>query len=103
MNQIVKWGIIGLGNIAYEFENAFNAPDNAQLTVLTSKSEEKPDEFGINFNIKKENLFNDYNEIIEDNNLSKDIIESKTQASFPGINKKNILLNSKIITDWINA
>ena len=33
----------------------------------------------------------------------KDIIEGKTQASFPGINKKNILLNSKIITDWMNA
>ena len=103
MNQIVKWGIIGLGNIAYEFAKAFNVSDNAQLIALASKSRVKLDEFGKNFNVKKENLFNDYNEIIEDNNLSKDIIESKTQASFPGINKKNILLNSKIITDWINA
>ena len=69
MNQIVKWGIIGLGNIAYEFAKAFDSSDNAQLIALASKSEEKLDEFGKNFNIKKENLFNSYNEIIENNNI----------------------------------
>ena len=69
MKQIVKWGIIGLGNIAYEFAKAFNSSDNAQLIALASKSEEKLDEFGKNFNIKKENLFNSYNEIIENNNI----------------------------------
>ena len=40
---------------------------------------------------------------LEIDNISKDILEGKTQSSFPGIKKKNILLNSKIITNWINA
>jgi len=29
MNEIVNWGIIGLGNIAYEFAKAFNTSNNA--------------------------------------------------------------------------
>jgi predicted dehydrogenase len=53
MNQIVKWGIIGLGNIANEFAKAFNASDNAQLIAIASKSKEKLIEFGKNFNIEK--------------------------------------------------
>jgi len=56
----------------------------------------------------KKNKLKEFKEIkniyaLEIDNISKDIIESKTQASFPGISKKNILLNSKIITDWMNA
>jgi len=97
MNQIVKWGIIGLGNIAYEFAKAFNSSDNAQLIALASKSEEKLDEFGKNFNIKKENLFNDYNEIIEDNNIDIFYIALTNNLHFDLIlklleKKRNILV-----------
>ena len=45
MNEIVNWGIIGLGNIAYEFAKAFNISNNAQLIALASKSRKKLDEF----------------------------------------------------------
>ena len=76
MRQVVKWGIIGLGNIAYEFAKAFNSSDNAQLIALASKSKEKLDEFGKNLY----SLKIDY--------VSQDIIEGKTQSSFPGIKKK---------------
>jgi predicted dehydrogenase len=56
----------------------------------------------------KKNNFKEFKEIkniytLEIDNISKDIIKRKTEASFPGISKKNILLNSKIVTDWINA
>ena len=97
MNQIVKWGIIGLGNIAYEFAKAFNSSNNAQLIALASKSKEKLDEFGKNFNIKKENLFNDYNEIIENNNIDIFYIALTNNLHFDLIlklldKKRNILV-----------
>ena len=97
MNQIVKWGIIGLGNIANEFAKAFNASDNAQLIALASKSNEKLVEFGKNFNIEKKNLFNDYNEIIEDNNIDIFYIALTNNLHFDLIlklldKKRNILV-----------
>ena len=39
---------------------------------------------------------------LEIENISKDIIDGKTEASFPGMNKKEILLNTKIINSWMN-
>jgi predicted dehydrogenase len=97
MNQIVKWGIIGLGNIAYEFAKAFNSSDNAQLIALASKSEEKLDVFGKNFNIKKENLFNSYEEIIENNNIDIFYIALTNNLHFDVIlklleKKRNVLV-----------
>ena len=53
MKQIVNWGIIGLGNIAFEFAKAFERVDNAKLTALASKSREKLDKFGKNLTLKK--------------------------------------------------
>jgi len=97
MRQVVKWGIIGLGNIAYEFAKAFNSSDNAQLIALASKSKEKLDEFGKNFNIKKENLFNSYDEIIENNSIDIFYIALTNNLHFDLIlklleKKRNILV-----------
>ena len=97
MNQIVKWGIIGLGNIAYEFAKAFNVSDNGQLIALASKSKEKLDEFSKAFNVKKENLFNNYNEIIDNNNIDIFYIALTNNLHFDLIlkllkKKRNILV-----------
>ena len=40
---------------------------------------------------------------LEIESISNDIIEGKIEATFPGIDKKNIFLNSKMINDWINV
>ena len=69
MKHTVKWGIIGLGNIAYEFAKSFYNVNNAQLIAVASNSKEKLLKFKENFNIKKENLYNIYNEILEDKNI----------------------------------
>ena len=47
-----------------------------------------------------ENQKNIYSLEIE--NISKDIIDNKIESSFPGINKKEILFNTKLINSWIN-
>lgn len=69
MKKKIKWGIIGCGNIAYNFANAFREVDNAEFIAIASKSKEKLDRFGKKFNIKKEFFFNNYDEIIENNKI----------------------------------
>ena len=56
MKHIVKWGIIGLGNIAFKFANAFYNADNAELIAVASKSNEKLIKFKQNFNLRNESL-----------------------------------------------
>ena len=41
MGDVVKWGIIGLGNVAHEFAKSFYNTKNAKLTAIASKSENK--------------------------------------------------------------
>ena len=41
MNGIIKWGIIGLGNIAHEFAKSFYNIKNAKLIAIASKTQNK--------------------------------------------------------------
>ena len=51
-----------------------------------------------NFKIKNEkNIYS-----IEIDEISNDILNNKNEASFPGTNKKDILIGSKILDRWIN-
>ena len=45
MNDIIKWGIIGLGNIAYGFSKSFDITKNAKLTAVASKTPDKLSKF----------------------------------------------------------
>ena len=97
MKQIVKWGIIGLGNIAFEFAKSFYNTDNAELIAVASKSQEKLSKFGEDFNIKNENLFNNYEKILENKNIDIFYIALPNNFHFEWIvklieKKKNILV-----------
>ncbi len=87
MKHIVKWGIIGLGNIAYEFAKSFYNVNNAQLIAVASNSKEKLLKFKENFNIKKENLYNSYDHILEDNNIDIIYIALPNSLHFEWIQK----------------
>ena len=103
MKHIVKWGIIGLGNIAYHFAKSFYNLDNAKLVAVASNSEEKLLRFKENFDIKNENLYNDYEKILEDKNLDIIYIALPNSLHFKwalrGIDKKkNILIEKPSFT-----
>ena len=49
----LNWGIIGLGNIALKFSNAFNDIQNARLLAVASMDSNKLKTFGEKFEIKK--------------------------------------------------
>ena len=97
MKHIVKWGIIGLGNIAYHFAKSFYNLDNAKLVAVASNSEEKLLRFKENFDIKNENLYNDYEKILEDKNLDIIYIALPNSLHFKwalrGIDKKKKYFN----------
>ena len=60
----IKWGIIGLGNIANNFAHAFNFCKYAQLTGISSKDKSKLDKFKNIFKIKNEFCFENYHDIV---------------------------------------
>ena len=103
MKHIVKWGIIGLGNIAHHFAKSFYNLDNAKLVAVASNSKEKLLRFKENHHIKSENLYNNYDEILEDNNLDIIYIALPNNLHFEwalkGIEKKkNILVEKPAFT-----
>ena len=103
MKHIAKWGIIGLGNIAYHFAESFYNLDNAKLIAVASNSKEKLLRFKENFNIKNENLYDDYEKILDDRNLDVIYIALPNSLHFKWAlkavdKKKNILVEKPAFT-----
>ena len=97
MKHIIKWGIIGLGNIAFEFAKSFYNSDNADLIAVASTSNEKLIKFKQNFNIEKENLYNSYQKLLENEDIDIVYIALPNSFHFEWILKaieknKNILV-----------
>jgi len=72
MNDIIKWGIIGLGNIAYGFAKSFDNTKNAKLTAIASKTPDKLYKFKNEFNINSNNCYDDYEKLL--NSVDVDIV-----------------------------
>ena len=72
MNDIIKWGIIGLGNIAYGFSKSFDITKNAKLTAVASKTPDKLSKFKNEFNITSNNCYDDYEKLL--NSTDVDIV-----------------------------
>jgi predicted dehydrogenase len=64
MKQI-RWGIIGLGNIASKFAEGFNYAKNAKLFAISSRSEAKLLAFKKKFQIHDNYCFTNYNSLLE--------------------------------------
>ena len=97
MKHIVNWGIIGLGNIAFKFAKSLYNVNNAKLIAVASNSNEKLLKFKENFNIKKENLHNSYEEILINDLVDIIYIALPNNFHFEWIlkameKKKNILI-----------
>ena len=72
MNDIIKWGIIGLGNIANGFAKSFDNTKNAKLTAIASKTPDKLSKFKNDFNINSNNCYDDYEKLL--NSADVDIV-----------------------------
>ncbi len=72
MNDIIKWGIIGLGNVAHGFAKSFDNTKNAKLTAIASKTPDKLSKFKNEFNINPNNCYDDYEKLL--NSSEVDIV-----------------------------
>ena len=69
MNDIIKWGIIGLGNVAHGFANSFDNINNAKLIAIASKTPDRLSNFKNEFNIDSDNCFDDYEKLLDSDNV----------------------------------
>ena len=62
--RMIKWGIIGAGNISSQFAAALNSLEDAKLTAVASRSLSKAKKFAEHNKIKK--AYGSYEELAED-------------------------------------
>ena len=93
---MIKWGILGLGNMANHFAKAVKELDNAKLVGVASKSQIKLIKFSKDYDISKNYTFNNYKDLIESNSIDSIYISTLNNTHNDLIlkcikNNKNIL------------
>jgi predicted dehydrogenase len=77
-NRTIKWGIIGLGNIAHKFAEDLAVLENTELVAVASRSKEKANKFAQQFNVL--NAYDSYLALAKDANV--DAVYVATPHSF---------------------
>ncbi len=93
---MIKWGIIGLGNMGQQFTNAIKETSNSKIISVASLDKNKIKNFKDNYNLNKVSVYNNYDEIIKDKNINAIYIATLNNTHFHLIKKctqyeKNIL------------
>ena len=83
----IKWGIIGLGNIAFEFASAFKGIKNSKLLGIASKDIGKLNKFKEHFEIDKNYCFSNYEDLIKNKEIDIVYIALPHNFHFEWINK----------------
>lgn len=65
----IKWGIIGLGNIAKKFAEAITSMEGVELAAVSSRSKEKAEAFGKVYDVAMNKCYGSYEEIVKDENI----------------------------------
>ena len=105
---MIKWGIIGLGNISNKFINAIKEVDNSKVVAVSSLTKKKNSELIKNLNIEENFFFSNYDELLNCkdidavyiatlNNTHLDLAIKSIKA------KKNILCEKPITLNFKEA
>ena len=97
MRQNINWGIIGLGNVALQFAEAFKDSKNSKLKAISSKNPDKIKLFQEKFNINKKYCFSKYENLLKCEDIDVVYIALPNTMHIEWIkksieNKKNILI-----------
>ena len=65
MQNNINWGIIGLGNVALGFADAFKESNNSKLKGISSNNSNKIKMFQEKFNISQSYCFENYEDLLE--------------------------------------
>jgi len=102
---MIKWGIIGLGNMAKNFANSIKEVSNAKINSIASLNKTKLEIFKRDLNISSNNSFNDYNDLIKSKNIDAVYIATLNNTHLNLIKKcsefkKNILCEKPIALNF---
>ena len=105
---MIKWGIIGLGNMGQKFANSIKETDNAKLIAVSSLNIDKLKFFKNNFQIENNFVFNDYNDLIKCNEIDAVYIATLNNTHLDLIkkcaeNSKNILCEKPMSLNFEEA
>ncbi len=105
---MIKWGIVGLGNMAQKFAHSVKETDNAKLIAISSLNNERLKSFKENFKIDKNFVFDNYNDLISCNEVDAVYIATVNNSHVKLIkmcaeNKKNILCEKPIALNFQEA
>ena len=105
---MIKWGIVGLGNMAQKFAHSVKETDNAKLIAISSLNNERLKSFKENFKIDKNFVFDNYNDLISCSEVDAVYIATVNNSHVKLIkmcaeNKKNILCEKPIALNFQEA
>ena len=63
---MIKWGIIGLGNMGQKFASAIKETSNSKIISVASLDKNKIKNFKDNYNLNEVTVYDNYDEIIKD-------------------------------------
>ena len=78
---MIKWGIIGLGNMGQKFANAIKETSNSKIISVASLDKNKTKSFKNNYNLNEVIVYNNYDEIIKDKNINNEIVKYEIQIT----------------------
>ena len=93
---MIRWGILGLGNMGNHFAEAIKQTKNAELNSIASLNNSKLNNFSSKFNIDKKNCYNSYEELIKSDDVDAVYISTLNNTHIDLVKKcanakKNIL------------
>jgi len=83
--KTIRWGIMGLGNIAHKFAQDLLKIEDAELYAVASRTKEKAAEFASKYAVS--HIYGSYEELVNDSNIDAVYI-----ATPHALHKENTLL-----------
>lgn len=103
-SDALRWGIIGLGNMAQVFADALNGNSSSILTAVASRSKDKATLFARKNGVA--NIYGSYEEMLADDSLNLDVVYIATpvKCHYNHIKMclkagKNVLCEKPIVSD----
>ena len=105
---MIKWGIVGLGNMAHKFANSIKETDNSQLVGIASLNKTRLKSFKEDYQITEENTHYTYDDLIKSKNIDAIYISTLNNTHLEIIkkcaeNKKNILCEKPFTLNFDEA
>ncbi len=105
---MIKWGIVGLGNMANIFASSIKDIGNAKLLGISSKNNKRLENFQKKFDIQRKYTFNNYEDLIKCDEIDAVYISTLNNTHLDLIkecaeNNKNILCEKPISLNFDEA